>query len=169
MTNNNKQFLSGIKNIILEKGESKKKLSRILDEMLVHFECDRAWCLYPCDPTTEYWRVPIERTRYEWPGAKELNTDIPVSEDEIAAFNILLDTKGPVTLGPNADYPAPKTNKDVFRVQSQIATVIYPASGKPWILGIHYCENEHRFREDEINLFDQLGKQVAQLGDVKFD
>ncbi|MBI5439855.1 MAG: PAS domain-containing protein, partial [Deltaproteobacteria bacterium] len=44
-------------------------MSDVLDAVLDVFGCDRAWLVYPCDPASATYRVPMERTRPEYPGA----------------------------------------------------------------------------------------------------
>ncbi len=61
--------LEAINRIIIEAPNLNKMLDLLLQELLNIFSCDRAWLLYPCDPTAETYRVPMERTRPEWPGA----------------------------------------------------------------------------------------------------
>ena len=82
-----KELLSLVSEQGLEEDNLSELLTSIFDEMLVFFNCDRVWCLYPCDPETESWRVPMERTRPEWPGAKELNIDIPATEEVLSIFS----------------------------------------------------------------------------------
>ena len=55
-------------------------LGDLLDKLLDIFKCDRAWLLYPCDPDAKEWRIPMERTRPEYPGAMSTNTIVPMSE-----------------------------------------------------------------------------------------
>src|SRR5262249_2069387 len=43
-------------------------MSDVLDVVVTIFDCDRAWLLYPCDPETASFHVPVERTRPEYPG-----------------------------------------------------------------------------------------------------
>lgn len=159
------QLLSYISQLDPERGNHNKAFSDVLNKMLFFFESDRAWCLYPCDPETKHWRVPLERTRHRWPGAKNADIDIPTAEEDITTFNILLDAKKPVTYGTNADYPVPEYNKKVFSVQSLIAMAIYPKEGKSWVLGMHYCESEHHFSDEEIECFNLLGKKIEDVFD----
>lgn len=138
-------------------------LNRFLQELLNHFKCDRAWCLYPCDPESDFWRVPFEKTRYEWPGANDLNIPMPTDDGMRAAFNELLAAKQPVTFGKYSDLPVPEPTVKAFRVRAQLVNVIYPTSGKPWLLGVHYCEEDHQFSEDNIETFRVISEKLAKI------
>jgi len=157
------QLLSHINQQGLDEDNLSHVLASVQDEMLEFFNCDRAWCLYPCDPETESWRVPMERTRPEWPGAKELNIDLPATEGDLSVFSTHVNANKPVTFGRNADYPLPETIRKSFSVQSQMGMVIYPKTGKPWLFGIHHCANEHHFSKEEINFFSILVEKISSV------
>lgn len=159
------QLLSDIDQLKLESENHNKELSKVLRKMLNTLNCDRAWCLYPCDPESEEWGVPIEVTKHEYPGAFEVDLQFPTGEEEKVVFNTFINSKGPVTYGKDADYPMPEDHEKAFRIKSQIATVIYPKHGKQWLLGMHFCEKDYSFSEDDRESFDILGKKIG----VAFD
>jgi len=165
MTKNNEQLLSFVSQQGLDKDSHNQALSMVLDKVLDIFNCDRAWCLFPCDPEADYWGVPIESTRYSWPGVKNVELDMPTVESDIETFNLHLNANRPITLGINCDFPVPEYLTKVFSVKSQIASVIYPKQGKPWMFGLHFCEDHHDFIDSEIELFDLLGKELAKTFD----
>ena len=162
MRQDSEQFLSFISQQGLEKENQKQALSTVFYKMLDFLDCDRAWCLYPCDPETEDWGIPIECTRDEWLGVRHTGLDMPAMETDLAIFNLHLKANRPITFGKDCDYQVPEYVTKVFCVKSQISSTIYPKQGKPWMLGIHYCENHHQFTDDEIEFFDLLGRKIAK-------
>ena len=78
--------LDRINQIIIRSNEQKVMLEETLDALLDIFRCDRAWLLYPCDPTAPSFRVPIERTRPEWPGASARNLELPLDRAASETF-----------------------------------------------------------------------------------
>ena len=165
MKNNIEKLLSEIGQIKLESEDQNKALSKVLRRMLDVFNCDRAWCLSPCDPESEDWGVPIEVTRYEWPGAFEVDLRFPMTEADTVIFNSFINAKGAVTYGKDADFPMLEEHEKAFKVKSQIATVIYPKHGAKWLFGIHFCATHHSFSDDERESFDLLGKKIGQVFD----
>ena len=159
------KLLPLIDKIVLEEENHNLALTKVFHQLIKFFNCDRAWCLYPCDPESDSWSVPIESTRQRWPGVGDSELIMPTVEDDIASFNIFLNAKSPVTFGQNAEHPLPDHVSEVFRVKSQIASVIYPKEGKPWLLGMHFCEKDHEFSNDEIEFFDRLGKKISLVLD----
>ena len=165
MKNNIEQLLSDINQLKLENENHNQALTKVLRKMLNAFSCDRAWCLYPCDPESDSWAVPIEVTKYEWPGVFEIDLKIPTGEEEAVIFNDYINAKRPLTYGKGADYPVLEEHEKAFKIKSQIATVIYPKQGEQWLLGVHFCENHHLFSDDEIESFDMLGKKIGNVFD----
>ena len=64
-------------------------MSDVLDLVLSIFDCDRASLLYPCDPVAEAWRVPMERSKPEYPGSYGLGLPLPMDADIAQTFRIL--------------------------------------------------------------------------------
>jgi len=131
-----------------------------LDTALDIFECDRAWLIYPCDPGSPSWRVPMERTRPEWPGALALAVgDIPTVPDTAEAFTQALEAGGPVRYDPEAlELPADATR---FDVQSQVTVAVHPKVGKPWLLGLHICREPRIWTGSSLRIFQEFGRRMA--------
>ncbi len=133
-----------------------------MQEFLNIFSCDRAWLLYPCDPTSTTYRVPMEKTRPKWPGAETKGIDIPTDEFARNVFTAALDTQNVVRydLENNTSFLKEKIFQ-LFHIKSQMFMVIHPRIGKPWLIGVHYCEEPTVIRESDCNLFKTLGNRIA--------
>jgi two-component system repressor protein LuxO len=125
------------------------------------FNCDRAWLLYPCDPNAPNWRVPIEVTRPEYPGANILNTDMPMEPAISELMRKTLSATGPIAFGPKYKHKIPSQIAEQFSVQSQISMVIRPKIGKPWMFGLHQCSDARVWTENELNLFSEFGQHIS--------
>ncbi|MCP4350210.1 MAG: response regulator [Desulfobacterales bacterium] len=126
------------------------------------FRCDRAWLLYPCDPDAPSWRVPIEVTTPEYPGANLLNTDIPMGPAVSELMRDTLSATGPVTFGAMYEHKMPPTVVKQFSVQSQVCMAICPKFGKPWQFGLHQCSYARVWTENELSLFRDFGHRIGQ-------
>ena len=60
---------------IHENEDFEHTLSDVLDVVLSIFDCDRAFLIYPCDLNATSWRISMERTRPEYPGAGTLGLE----------------------------------------------------------------------------------------------
>jgi len=126
------------------------------------FKCDRAWLLSPCEPDAPSWRVPIEITTPEYPGAKKLNTDIPMDSAMSEFMKTCLSATVPVAFGDQYEHKiAPMVVKQ-FSVQSQLCLVLYPKMGKPWLFGLHQCDYARVWTENERKLFHDFGQHISE-------
>jgi hypothetical protein len=114
-------------------------MSDVLDAVLSIFNCDRAWLVYPCEPEAASWKVSMEHTRPEFLGAFALRLDFPVDPDIAKMFQAVRAASGPVQFGPGSAHPLPPEAAKRFRIQSIIATVLYPKGEKSYLFGLHQC------------------------------
>ncbi|MBN1591632.1 MAG: PAS domain S-box protein, partial [Candidatus Coatesbacteria bacterium] len=116
--------------------DMEQMLWEIAKSMLSIFDCDRAWLLYPCDPDAPTYRVLVEVTRPSFPGAFELNEDLPMKGGTDLMIRKALDMDGPVAFGPGGDIPLTGGLAEQFDIKSILAAAAYPKTGKPWALGL---------------------------------
>jgi len=133
----------------------------VLDALLAIFNCDRASLVYPCDPEAASWQVPMERTQPEYPGALALRLEVPMDPDVSRMFRILQASSGPVQFGPGSAYPQPYEVARRFGPQSQIAMVLYPKVGKPWMFVEHQCSRPRVWTPEEEKLFEEIGRRLT--------
>lgn len=133
-----------------------------LDLILELFDCDRAWLVYPCDPEADVWRVPMERTRPEYPGVLPVNVELPLDPAGAEMYRILRHEPGPVQFGPGSPHKVPNKIADGFKVQSFIATALYPRAGKPWALGLHQCSHPRVWTREEERLIREIGRRLSE-------
>ncbi len=134
-------------------------MSDVLETLLSIFDCDRSWLLYPCDPDAPSFRVPMEVTRPEYPGAKILNVDVPMSPGETQNMREALESDGPVTYTAGTDRPI--STAEQFGVQSQMFVPVYPKLGKPWAFGMHQCSYPRVWTQEEKKLFQEIGRRLT--------
>jgi signal transduction histidine kinase/PAS domain-containing protein len=138
----------------------------VLDAVLVIFGCDRAWLLYPCDPETDFLRVPAERTRPGCPGALGAGVDIP-NEPEVAGVSrSLLAADGPVRFDPGSDCAVPAKLAGRFDIKSIIAMAVHPKVDKPYAFGLHQCSRPRVWTPHEERLFHEIGRRLADALDT---
>ncbi len=137
-------------------------LSQVLDEMLSIFNCDRAWFLYPCDPNTPSWHVPMQRTRPQWPGA-ENNLIFKTSPAIRKLFSSLLMDSHTCHVSDcinNTDVTCDEDMKK-YHIKTQMLMTLFPKADKPWVLGIHYCESMHQVTDESKHLFEEIGHHIT--------
>ncbi len=133
----------------------------VLDTVLAVFACDRAWLLYPCDPETPTWCVPMERTNPLYPGAFTTGAALPMEPHLAQAFQIVRAAPGPVTFGPGATYPLLAPVATQYQIQSLIALAIHPKIDQPYMFGLHQCAYPRQWTPQEERLFQEIGRRLA--------
>ncbi len=138
-----------------------RMMSDVLDAVLSIFDCDRAFLLYPCDPDSPSWRVPMERTVPEYPGAEVLKREIPMEPWVAEILQRVIESDGAVKFGPQEENPVPSEGRALFQIQSIIAMTVYPKENKPWMFGLHQCSFPRIWSAEENTLFQEIGRRIA--------
>jgi GAF domain-containing protein/CheY-like chemotaxis protein len=137
-----------------------RMMSHVLEAVLSIFGCDRAWLVYPCDPDAPSWKVPMEHTRPEFPGAFALGVEMPIEPEIAGAFTLLRASTMPVRFGAASDHPLPSEAARRFGIQSMLAMAIYPKGDRPYALGLHQCSSPRRWTPPEERLFQEIGRRL---------
>jgi PAS domain S-box-containing protein len=135
-------------------------MSAVLDAVLEIFACDRAWLLYPCDPHTASWRVVMERTRPEFPGAFAVGADVPIDRGVAAVFAAARASDGALLFGPGHELKASPVIER-FTIRSQMAMALYPKGDQPYLFGVHQCSHARRWTAQEERLFREIGRRLT--------
>jgi PAS domain S-box-containing protein len=154
------ESMDQINRAIQSTNDLEKMMSDVLDAMLRVFNCDRAWLVYPCDPDTTSWRVPMEHVRPEFPGAFALGLDFPVDAEIVNVFQTVRSSSRPMRFGPGSPHPLPQEPAKRFSIQSMIAMALYPKGDKPYLLGLHQCSYPRVWTDREEQLFQGIGRRL---------
>lgn len=143
---------------------SEELLTHVLDEVLDVFDCDRAWLLYPCSLETKSFKIPMERSRPDFPGAGATSEDVPVSNSTSMLFKAVLESESPVAFdarGDNAEMFA-RVSEEMgrFQIKSQLLFCVRPKGDQPWLFGIHHCREAMDYAQS-TGLFRAIGRRIA--------
>ena len=133
----------------------------VLDAALTIFDCDRAWLVYPSDPMTPTYGVPMERTKPEFPGAHLRGANIPVDAATQQVLLALSTSDVPLVFDRDSKPPLPSFLEKEFDVQSQIAIEIHPKIGKFYVFGLHQCTYKRVWTAEEKRLLQEIGRRLA--------
>ncbi|MCX6221611.1 MAG: PAS domain-containing protein [Bacteroidia bacterium] len=153
------ESLARVDQAIKEETDVEKMLTSVVNTVLSIFDCDRIWLVFPCDPDAPSFRVPVEVYKPEYPGAKVMNIDVPMSPGESRNMREALESDNPLTYTAGTDRPIMTAKQ--FGVQSQMFISIYPKIGKPWVFGMHQCSHPRVWTKEEQQLFKEISRRVA--------
>ncbi len=131
-----------------------------LTELLTVFDCDRAWLMYPCDPDSASWRIPVEVTRKGYGGAAEEGMVMPVTREYRRLFQAVLERDQPLARGEGLEQSLPDY-LDRYGVRSSLVQAVRPTVGKAWLLGIHHCRQPQRYTPKQRKLFGQITSRIG--------
>ncbi|MEJ2529154.1 MAG: GAF domain-containing protein [Gammaproteobacteria bacterium] len=154
------ESLDRINRILQGEGNLDQIMNHALDAVLDIFDCDRAYLVYPCDPNSATWSVPIESTRPEFPGAGQQGP-LPMNKHVAFVMQTLLESDHPIQLGPDAEFPVPEILLQQFNIRSNMAMILHPRVDKPWQFGLHQCSRNRIWSDQEVRLFEEIGRRLS--------
>ena len=141
-------------------------LDQLMDAVRDIFQSSRAWLFHPCNPELPSFDVAFESTTPEYPGANALKQQVPMTDDMADYCRRALS----VVDGPEIDPPEglPVTNDIAirFNVKSMLFMALWPKSGEPWMFGLHQCDSDRIWTDDEKQLFHMIGKRISACLDT---
>jgi PAS domain S-box-containing protein len=154
------KVMDSVNRAIQESSDLEQMMSSVLDVVLVTFDCDRAFLLYPCDPASPTWKVPTERTRPEYPGVLSLGHEMDMDPHVAETFAILLAADGPVKFGPGTEFALPAEVSEQFGIKCFMSMALYPKTGSPWQFGVHQCSHERTWTKGEERFLQEIGRRL---------
>ena len=154
------QYLDRLSRIISQAPDLNSLLGSVLQEMLEIFSVDRAWLFYPGDPDAASWKVPMEVTREGYPGAFDLNVDIPNNPVISTAIRDALETDGPVIHDFFRWEEVPEVMQR-FNIKTHMIIALHPKIDKPWILGLHQCSHNREWSDNDKRLFLDIAERMT--------
>lgn len=153
--------LEAVDRVLARSTNLEHMMKEFLETVLWVFDCDRASLLYPCEPGASHWRVPMECTTPEYPGAMAMDVDIPMNPPAAEVFRIAQDSVEPVTFGPGCHHPVPEQLYKDFNVKAQMIIAVYPWIGKPWLFVLHQCSSPRTWTDHEARLFTETANRLS--------
>lgn len=133
----------------------------VLNEVLTIFDCDRAFLMYPCDPASKTWTIPMECTRPEYPGFGIMNEELPLDDSMVAVLQHISSNPGVLQLGPAVEWQLSSEIDERFSIKSMMCQALFPKVGKPWQFGIHQCSYDRVWSKAEEQLLEEVGRRLT--------
>jgi two-component system cell cycle sensor histidine kinase/response regulator CckA len=153
--------INSIDSIIQITSDVNVVLDQVMEKVREIFNSSRAWLFHPCNPKLPSFEVAFEFTTSEYPGAKTLKQQVPMTEDMADYCHRALSAIG----GPEIDPPEglPVTNDIAirFNVKTMLFMALRPKSGEPWMFGLHQCDRDRAWTSDEKQLFYMIGQRIT--------
>jgi diguanylate cyclase (GGDEF)-like protein/PAS domain S-box-containing protein len=155
------ESLDRVNRAIQGASDLEQMMSGVLEAVLHIFDCDRAYLEYPCDPEASYWFIPMERCKPEYPSTLAPGQHVPMDDHVASALRAMLESRGPVQVGPGTKLPIPAETTEKLGVRSLLAMVLRPKSDRPWQFGIHQCSHARVWTRGEERLLEEIGHRLS--------
>lgn len=152
--------LDRISSILMQRENDPRVLENLVSTIREIFAADRAFLLYPCDPTTPSFRVPVESVAPGYPGAFAANEDVPVDATASEVLRTVVASNKPI-VHHFAATPDPPDVAIRYGIQSEIVVALRPRHDKPWMLGLHQCNYDREWTDSEQRLFRIIAERVS--------
>jgi len=152
--------MARVDSIINKQTNPEDILPEVISELLVLFDCDRAWLVFPCDPNASEYNVLYEQTKPDYPGIGSAGRRLPNTQDLKVLCGRALATDGPIEHVPVLDSDSPEYVQQ-HKIQSRLTIALRPALGEPWLLGLHQCTHPRRWTEPEQRLFQDIARRIS--------
>ncbi|AGA91197.1 PAS domain S-box [Thioflavicoccus mobilis 8321] len=138
-------------------------LERTLDEIRALFGIDGAWLLRPCDPAATTLEIRAETGNPAAPGRVATAGPSIASAPALAALMERTLRDGPVVTHPDdrVGWPAGQP----LAAFPLIAVAVRPATGPPWLLGLHGCDTARIWDDEEQALLAAIADRLGQILD----
>ncbi len=154
------ESMEKINRVIRRASNLEEMLNNVLEVVLNAFNADRTWLLYPCDPDSPTFRVHMEFTRPEYPGALAVGEDMGMTPETSMAMRAALHSEIPIRHDPESGLELPDVVKQ-FGTRSQMILSLYPKVDKPWLFGIHQCSHPRVWDKNDQRLFVDVGRRIS--------
>jgi len=136
-------------------------LDQVMDAVLEIFASSRAWLFHPCNPELTFFDVTFESTTAEYPGAKALKKQVPMTDDMADYCRRALSAKDVPKIDPPQGQPVTNDIAIRFNVKSMLFMALRPKLGEPWMFGLHQCDSKRVWTSDDKHLFHMIGQRIT--------
>ncbi len=130
-------------------------LHRTMQEMLTLFCADRAWVMCPSNHLDNAFTLKSEVTKSGWGGVIALGEPLNINDEIKAIITQCLESGRPQTLNTSGNNP----HEHSF-ARTQVYTPLKPQHENPWLLGLHYCEQQRDFSALELQLLAAIAHRI---------
>ncbi len=142
-------------------GDLETMLRDVLDEVLEIFDCDRVFLMYPCDPATTAWTIPMQRTRLEYEGSGDLNEELLLDDSMTAVIQHIVSHPGVLQVGADTKWQLSSEIHQRLSIKSMICQALFPKVGKPWLFALQQCSNARVWSKAEEQLLEEIGRRLT--------
>ena len=154
------QVLADLEALLLRQPTPQAILQTSIEFLRERLTANRAWLLTPCDPTAEWIQIAYDAIE---PGYEEFqrNALIPVTSTLRTLIINHLNSDDPISYGKNQDTALPESTGRDQQILSRLVIAIQPATGDPWLLGLHQYDHARQWSDSDKHLLKSLAARIT--------
>ena len=153
------RFLSGILESFTGTLELREVLRRIVTVTREELGADRAWLLHPVNEQAEYAKVAFTTSAPGAEGDLADKSPVPLKRSQ-RLIRRAMELSRPVVIAAGDPDLDPELAKR-FQIRSAVIQVLRPREEEPWAFGLHHCDIERQWTDEEITLFAEIGRYAT--------
>ncbi|HEX2122542.1 MAG TPA: GAF domain-containing protein, partial [Thermoanaerobaculia bacterium] len=153
------RFLSSILEAFTGTLELREVLRRIVAITREELAADRGWLLHPVHEQSEYAKVVYTVSAPGREGNLADSGPIPLASAHRLIARAMQAPRPVVLLEGDPDLDLQLAGR--FQVRSMMVQILRPREEEPWAFGIHDCEALREWTEEEISLFNEIGRYAT--------
>lgn len=157
------EYLNRIASVADSTTDPDETLQRIVAEIRRIFNSSRAFLFHPCDPEADTWTVPYESCEPDYAGAGTVGAAVPMDDCARSILHEVLSAEGPVVYDKTHPMPENPDWKREYHIQSQLVVAMRPRHGDAWMLGVHQCDQDRQWTEQEMTLLADIANRTTDI------
>ncbi len=154
------QILADLEALLLRQPTPQAILQTTIEFLRERLAANRAWLLTPCDPAAEWIQIAYDaiESGYE---ELQIKSPIPVTDALRALIINHLNSDDPISYGKNQDTALPEATGRDQQILSRLVIAIQPATGDPWLLGLHQYDHPRDWTNSDKHLLKSLAARIT--------
>lgn len=137
-----------------------KSMEDALECLLDIFDSSRTWMVFPAHPGAASYQVQFEKHRQEFPPLIPSGREIPSTTLSRQTFLDGLKSDKPVCYSKSHLLSEDSETSRLYSIRSQMAITLNRDSETPWMLGMHQCDRDRTWSNEEQRLFQDIAKRM---------
>ena len=153
------RFLSTILESFTATLDLREVLRRIVTITREEFRADRAWLLRPVTEQAEFAKIIFSVSSPAMGEAPAGTGPIALADSQNLIRRAMATPRPVVVMEGDPDLDPELASR--FGVRSQVVQILRPTGEEPWAFGLHQCTTTRQWTEEEIDLFNEIGRYAT--------
>ncbi len=134
-------------------------LKNVLQELLLTFECQNAWIIYPCEAEQQQPFVPMLIDNQQ--GESAVEGMFPIDAATRQMVETALSSTTPTLFGNQQAEALPPSLAKQYQLNAILSIAVFPKKSKPWLLCLCYGKEQPIPTQHDRLILENIAKRLA--------